>query len=42
MIILVSGGMAFAIMQETIYLVYNRRVRQQIGSDVGKVWLYVP
>lgn len=41
MIIMVSGGMAFAILQEVIYVVHNRRAARIHGANVDKVWRYV-
>lgn len=41
MIILVSGGMVFAILQEVIYVVYNRRAARTHGVNIDKAWRYV-
>ncbi|KAF2730687.1 MFS general substrate transporter [Polyplosphaeria fusca] len=43
MIVMVSVGMFFAIVQETIYLVYNRRATKKYRRGHGEEqWLYTP
>lgn len=43
MIIMVAGGMFFAIIQELIYLRYNKKVLERHRQEGGeKPWLYVP
>ena len=42
MIIMVAVGMVFAIVQEGVYLWWNRRVTEKHEKDGGeKPWLYV-
>lgn len=43
MTILVAVGMFFAIVQEVIYLRYNRKVLKKHEEEGGeKPWLYMP
>jgi hypothetical protein len=41
MIIMVSVGLAAALVQEVIYIIHNRRVKKRASMDNSEVYVYV-